>query len=922
VSEARVSAIEGRQHARLQQATALVVAVTILFELQLLLRVGGEYGVVAFDDLAIAVAAVFGGLGCIQRAGNLTRGDPERPGWVLLGLACWMFAAGQLGWSYYQLVNGDAVPFPSYADVGYVGALGLALAGVLRLGALRRDPGEGLRLALDAAVFTGSVGLAAWTFALEPIYRATAGPMLARSLSLLYPTGYVAIAAVVVIQLRAARGSNRLALRLLASGLGGVAAANVGYAVLTVSGQYATGNPWLDVGWFTPFLIIGLTGMVPPHDAAEPHRIAQPWHLGTLPSYVSIGLVIVTAGVLLARTRLGPGTGLVVAVVVLSTLARQYLTLLHSHGVARELEGRVTERTAELRRSREQFRALVHHSSDTIMILTAQGLVTYASPALQSITGRRADKAIGRRVADLVHPEDAAPVAARLAQIGHDGDDVTTLSFRLAHADGGWRDVESTVSDLRTEPAIRGLLLNIRDVTERRSLEQQLRHAAFHDALTGLANRALFRNRVEHALARRHRGAERVAVLFIDLDDFKHVNDSLGHAAGDELLVGVARRLTDCLRPSDTPARLGGDEFAILLEGCDIGDALRVARRVIAALDWLVPVAGHQVKVGASVGVALSADRGSSAESLLREADVAMYEAKALGKSRYAVFNPSMHRRALDRIETETALRTALVEHQIDVHYQPIIDVVEGRLATVEALARWTRPGVGPVPPSSFIGIAEESGLVVPLGRHVLERAALDLRRWRADGATRDRLRLNVNLSPRQLADGGLPGNVASILDATGLEPGDLLLEITETAVLPDAGDLIAALRLLRQLGVGIALDDFGTGYSSLTSLRTLPVDEIKIDRSFVGELDTSEEARRLVGAVIELGRALDIRVVAEGVETSSQLHILTELGCRYVQGHLLSAAVPVDAVAALVDSRSWRQFALGSSDPGRAGDW
>jgi diguanylate cyclase (GGDEF)-like protein len=465
--------------------------------------------------------------------------------------------------------------------------------------------------------------------------------------------------------------------------------------------------------------------------------------------------------------------------------------------------------------------------------------------------------------------------------------------------DGRVIDVEVHTHELTFEerPAA---LVAIQDMTERNALEAELRHRAFHDALTPLANRALFSDRADHALARQRRQGGSLAVLLLDLDGFKTVNDSLGHTAGDDLLIGVAARLSGVLRNGDTAARLGGDEFAVLLEDLDDDDtAFEVAQRVIDEVAKPFRLSGKEIFVGASIGIALGS-HGDSADDLLRNADAAMYHAKNQGKGCFCVFEPAMHSDALARLELGSDLRRALDEDELVVHYQPIVGAGSRTIDGFEALVRWHHPTRGIVPPLDFIPLAEENGLIVEIGRVVLRAACLQMAQWRR---IHPHLTVAVNVSARQLTDPGLVDDVVRVLDESGLAPSALTLEITESAVIDDPQGAYARLTTIKTLGVRIAIDDFGTGYSSLSSLNHLPVDTIKIDKSFIDGVATGDEGAGVVQAIIGIARTLRMGTVAEGVEHDDQVNRLGELGCEQLQGYCFSKPLPPDQVIALLSA-------------------
>ena len=428
----------------------------------------------------------------------------------------------------------------------------------------------------------------------------------------------------------------------------------------------------------------------------------------------------------------------------------------------------------------------------------------------------------------------------------------------------------------------------------------QLHHQAFHDPLTGLANRALVLDRLAQALLRAERREEKLCVMLLDLDDFKSVNDSLGHAAGDRLLTLAADRLRSVLRPTDTPARLGGDEFAVLLEDTDVEAAAQVAERILAVFAEPFDVGGREVFVSTTVGIAPAGAGERNAEALVRDADAAMYAAKADGKCAFAVFVPQMRTAAVARLEMQTRLRHAVARGEMELRYQPIVEVADGTVVGVEALVRWRHPDRGLLGPGEFIALAEETGLIEEIGEWVLETACRGIRSIRLPDGSETDLPITVNLSPRQLRNPALADLVTAVLDETGLSPERLVLEITETAMAGDTPSNLASLRVLRRRGVRVAIDDFGSGYSSLGQLRRLPVDMLKVDREFLGEA-RSTEATALLRAIVELAHGLGLTVVAEGVERKDQLALVRGVGCGLGQGWLWSRPMPIDELRVLL---------------------
>jgi diguanylate cyclase (GGDEF)-like protein len=502
------------------------------------------------------------------------------------------------------------------------------------------------------------------------------------------------------------------------------------------------------------------------------------------------------------------------------------------------------------------------------------------------------DDCLGRQIFELTHPEDIGFVQSTIAELIATPGGQRTIELRSRHADGSWRVIEATGHNLVHDPAVGGIVVNYRDVTERRQLEEQLTHQAFHDPLTGLANRALFVDRVEHAIQRLSESGA-LAVLFMDLDDFKTINDSLGHVAGDLVLTAVSERLRGSLRPEDTVSRLGGDEFAVLVEDMGLRGVADVAGRILEAMRRPFEVAGKQVHIGASIGVAFGAE-SPSAEELLRNADVAMYTAKSRGKGRVEMFEASMHAAVLTRLELRADLEHALERGQFRLRYQPIYDVRNGRLHSFEALLRWRHPTRGEVQPGEFIPLAEETGLIVPIGRWILDQTCRQAQAWREAGMAD--LKVSFNMSARQVREPSIVAWIADALVTSGLPAENLIVELTESSIMQDDE---GRLHELRALGVALALDDFGTGYSSLSYLSRFPIDILKIDRSFISSLGSEGEESALVRSVVQLAGSMKLQTVAEGIELPAQLERVRALGCDFGQGFWL--ARPMDAIRATV---------------------
>ena len=528
------------------------------------------------------------------------------------------------------------------------------------------------------------------------------------------------------------------------------------------------------------------------------------------------------------------------------------------------------------------------------------GEIRFWNRGAESLYGWTKAEAIGRTPSAVLHTTFPRPLADINAELVRDD----RWEGELVHTcrDGSTVVVASRWALKRDAQGKPVAVLGINtDISARKQVEAALEHSALHDDLTGLPNRTLFRDRLERALAHADRHNQQVAVLFLDLDNFKVINDSLGHHVGDQLLVEVANRLRDCLRGSDTVARLGGDEFTCLLEEIEQEtEATMVAERIGRALAAPVRIAERDVFVSASIGLALNGRRGDP-DTLLRSADMAMYQSKASGKARHSIFDAGMKRRAVERLELETDLRQALDLHQFRVHYQPIHLLSDGRLAEVEALVRWQRPGYGLVAPLSFIPVAEETGLIVPIGRWVLHEACAQAKAWHTEFPTLPPLIMSVNLSARQFQDAELLNDIEEALEISGLDPRALKLEVTESVAMRDIEASVAKMQALKALGIQLAIDDFGTGYSSLGYLKRFPVDALKIDRSFVEGLGSDVQDTAIVQSVVTLARTLNLSVIGEGIESEAQAAHLRALGCDRGQGYLFAMPQPADIVTTLL---------------------
>ncbi|MHB1224800.1 MAG: putative bifunctional diguanylate cyclase/phosphodiesterase [Gemmatimonadaceae bacterium] len=752
---------------------------------------------------------------------------------------------------------------------------------------------------LDTLIVLVGGGLVLWYLAV----RTTEASAMAAGLKLAYPVGdLVLFTAAITAARRARRAVTGTTLALIALALLAQTSSDLGHAILFHDPGRAVAT-WPGAAWLLSRLLLCVAGQAQLIGSRQGARSVRAKGVIAI-----VGRVIWRVTRRVVRPRLLPLLGLVLGdglllVVALgewpSSLSRLALgaVVLTVLVVARQL---VVER--EARRSEYRYRSLVQHSSDVITVVDQSWHIRYVSPAATRVFGHPLGAMIGLPVSDFLHPDDLARTRQLLTELARVSSLSAKIACRVRRVDGGWCHTETVVTNQLRVESIGGLVLNTRDVSERTALEERLTHQAYHDPLTGLANRVLFRQRVHQALQRADRGRSSIAVLFVDLDDFKRVNDSLGHAEGDRLLVVVAGRLLNATRGCDTVARLGGDEFAILLENVtDVPDMLAVAERVTGAMRLPCPLSGREVLVGLSMGIA-RAGEDDGPDDLLRNADVAMYISKNQGKGRHQLFRPEMHEQAMERLELEADMRKTIGGPDFGLRFQPIVELRTGRIAGVEALARWTHPVRGQIPPSTFVPLAEDTGLIVPLGYWVLREACRHAADWQAEAsAGAPRLSMTINLSGRQLHEDGLVDEVRSALGLSGLAPASLVLEVTESVMMQDTEVTLGRLHELKELGVQLAIDDFGTGYSSLAYLQRFPIDIMKIDRAFVNGVARSAGDLELVRSILSLADSLGLYTVAEGIEDDAQRAALLRLGCQLGQGFLFARPLVAAEVGPLL---------------------
>ena len=842
---------------------------------------GGEHVIHYVGLLADSPACLAAVIITVAAARRVPRGALQTA-WRFFSIALGLYFIATVVATAFWLTGRD--PFPGIADVFFVAFYPTVLTAVFFLirAAAVRVPW--VQLALDATIFVVGFGAFFWFLVIRPAASGTEIDFVKQTLS----QTYVALNCVVVLAfgvlLLAGAGSagRRIALLLLV-GFAMMFLGDILWALAKVGGSYLPGGIQ-DVLYLACYMPLAAAAHEQLRATATPIP-AVATKADSMVQWLPYAAMLTAFLVLVYSTRGdigGPATVMTVVVFALTML------LMVRQGVMLRGDALTRERRAA-RMVEARYASLIANASDVIMIVAANGALRFASPASERMFGLRPEDIAGQNLLDLCAGEDCERLRSFLAEVAATPFGAVGPVELRVERDTNRYTLEIVGSNLTDDPAVQGLALNFRDISERKALEEQLRQLAFHDPLTLLANRNLFRDRVQHALTLAQRDRHHVAVMFLDLDNFKNVNDSLGHDAGDRLLQAVAQRLVKTTRSSDTVARLGGDEFAVLLEGvAEIAEVERMAASLIEALGVPFALGVSEVRVAASVGVAFSTPE-AGAEALLSNADIAMYHAKGSGKDRYVVFQQQMQELRHERLRLEADIGRALANDELFLDYQPIIDLGTRSLLGVEALVRWRHPIHGVLMPGRFIEVAEECGQIVKLGRWVLLQACRDLRRWRSSVAGGTGLRVAVNISGRHLQDGDLVQDVAQALEESRLEPGNLVIELTESTMMFNTEANLERLRQLKALGVRLAIDDFGTGYSSLSYLHRFPIDILKIDRSFVSRLTNNDDGPELARTVVALGETLGLDTVAEGIEFEPQVAALLALGCVAGQGFLFA---------------------------------
>jgi diguanylate cyclase (GGDEF)-like protein/PAS domain S-box-containing protein len=854
------------------RSRAFVALAAVLTVAYLVLPASPAIEVIRVVSPALGVGAIMMGIASFQPTRTLP--------WWLIALSMGLLAGANVVWA--GLHFGEQETFVSASDAFHLVS---ALALVLGLWLLAGDSGDesGGLASIEIAIVGVAVGLGVWLAVVEPYLADGDLAVGDRVWAVLVPMlGAVAVA--LSIRLAIPTRFRAPAPVLMMVGVSTLLIADVLRSVSELRETYGPGGFVAALVVPAP-LLVGAAALDPTMKRSNRVvEVSSVFGFGRIVWLSVAALTPLTVLITLLVTGLGTATTRTLAaicsvVVVVLALTRMWRLV-------------ATVQSLTERRGQDRLAAMVEHSSDVVLLLDPEGVIRYASPGLASTLGHRPSDWTGRSVIDLVSSDDRDAAAAELRRASSVGrGNMVKFEASLVRVDGERRRMEATIANLLGGDAVDGVVATFRDVTEQRNLERQLSHRAFHDELTGLANRALFLDRMDHALRVARPDIDPVVVLFIDLDDFKSVNDALGHGVGDQMLRAIADRIRRVSGPGDTPARLGGDEFALLLEDRGgVDRALDVAEQLLLDLHVPVALAGYDLTVLASVGVAVSAP-GMTTAGLLRDADIAMYEAKRAGKSQIKIFDPAMRLSASRHLEFRSDLSDAIDRHQLRLVYQPTVDLRTGRVVGAESLVRWEHPTRGSVAPSEFIPIAERAGLIVPIGKWVVDESLRAAARWQERGPQQ----VSINVSATQMRSAEFVDHVRSSLATFSIDPGRVTLEITETMLVEEIESSSGHLADLRSLGVLIALDDFGTGYCSLSYLQRFPVDVLKIDRQFIQELGEEPRQATLAKMILQLTSGLDMVSVAEGIERPAQLRALQELGCDLGQGHLLSP--PLEAV-------------------------
>lgn len=875
-------------------ACGVAALLTIGFGVALALRVEGLMVADAIRGFGEAAAALIAAIACMVSAAR--HDGRTRFAWVLLGTGALAWGAGEGYWAYYDVIQGAQLSFPSLADLGHLALVPLAVAGIAVFPGRQRTASK-VAFLLDGAILAGALVLISWATVLGNVFHAGAqiGPSAVTGLA--YPLSDIVLAVMALLLVGRTTGSARLPLLLVMAGVFANLLTDSASAYLTTVTTHGP-EQILGTGWVAGFFLIALgavrSSMVAGSASRPDERPPGRWTM--VVPYIPVAVAAVIA---VLKNVSGPPEALLLwdlMVVVALVIVRQFIVIVDNQ----TLYQKVAQQTAALRDSEEHFRSLVQNSGDVVVLADADGVVRFVSTSIDRFFAYTSTELVGQPFSGLLHPDDQPAFAGGLKKALTASALPVAVDCRFRHKLGSWTHCEVTITNLLHRSSSQALVLNIRDVTDRKEMEDRLAYLGAHDPVTNLPNRMAFRRLIDEALEKSAPGRA-IAVLALDIDDFKLVNDALGHRAGDDVLGMVGVRLGKIVSAGDVVARIGADEFGILMKTVLNEDQpSHLAERIFQHFRAPFKVEEREMVMRLSIGIAAQAALEDKAENLMRNADIALNAAKTGGKGRYERYQPKQHAAVSDRMELESDLGHALERRQFVLHYQPAVRLRDGMIIGFEALVRWNHPRRGLLSPGDFLAMAEETGVISALQRWVLGQACADGKHWQLAFPADPGLLMSVNISQHGLVEADLVADVTSACVAAAFPPDRLVLELTEGATL-EGRATVSRLLELHERGVSVALDNFGSHAAPLSALRELPVDIVKLDHSFVAKMATSATDATVARAVIDLGTALAMITIADGIERADQLAMLRQMGCIAGQGYFLSRPLPAAGVERLL---------------------